>query len=452
MGHPGPVRQLPLRPRTGSSFFIRTLGCPKNEADSDALEARLRAAGHHPAAPDRADVVVVNTCGFIDAAKEESIEAILDAAEAVHARGARVAAVGCLVERYRDELAAELPEVDLWCGLDMAPLLAALAEAGRKRVAPAGQAPGGASVPVPRRPRPVSAYVKVSDGCDRRCSFCAIPLIKGEYETMDAEQVLRTARAAVAAGARELVLVGQDTSRWAQLGWGGMSRLLAELAALEPTPDWLRLLYLQPDGIDNELLEAIAAHAVPYVDVPLQHASGAVLRRMRRSGDGAAHLDLLGRIRAVLPGAAVRSTFITGFPGETETEFEELVAFVHDAGLAVAGVFVYDEQEGTTAADLPGTVPRELAFERAAVLGEIIDRECERFWRRLAGRSVDVLVERGTGHADGAATGRITLQAPDVDGRTTVRGLRVRRGDLVPAVVRDTLGYDVEAVAATGGL
>ncbi len=389
----------------------------------------------------------MNTCGFIDAAKEESIEAILDAAEAAHARGARVAAVGCLVERYRDELAAELPEVDLWCGLDTAPLLAALGEAGGE----AGDRPVGDALPVPRRPRPVSAYVKISDGCDHRCSFCAIPLIKGDYETVPAGEVLRSARAALAAGARELVLVGQDTSRWAQPGWGGVSRLLGELAALEPAPEWLRLLYLQPEGVDSALLEALAAHAVPYADIPLQHASGAVLRRMRRSGDGAGHLALLERVRAVLPGAAIRSTFITGFPGETDAEFEELVAFVRAAGLAVAGVFVYDEQEGTEAAGMPGAVPRELALERAARLGEVIDREAEQFWSGLAGDTVDVLVEQGASRADGRATGRIALQAPDVDGRTVLTGRRTRRGDLVRAIVRDSLGYDVEAVAATGG-
>jgi ribosomal protein S12 methylthiotransferase len=392
-------------------------------------------------------VVVVNTCGFIDAAKEESIEAILDAAEAAHARGARVAAVGCLVERYREELVAEIPEVDLWCGLDTAPLLAALSEPGG--AARSGLA--GASVPVPRRSRPVSAYIKVSDGCDRRCSFCAIPLIKGDYETVAAAEILRTARAALAAGARELVLVGQDTSRWRQPAWGGVGRLLSELAALEPAPDWLRLLYLQPDGVDSALLEAIAAHAVPYVDIPLQHASGAVLRRMGRSGDGAAHLGLLARVRTILPGAAVRSTFITGFPGETEAEFEELIAFVRSAHLAVAGVFVYDEQEGTAAAGMADPVPQGLALERAARLGEVIDREAARFWSDLAGTTVDVLVELGSSRAGGAAMGRVALQAPDVDGRTALTGVRTRRGDLVHAVVRDSLGYDVEAVAATGG-
>jgi ribosomal protein S12 methylthiotransferase len=359
-----------------------------------------------------------------------------------------VAAVGCLVERYRDELVTEMPEVDLWCGLDTAPLVAALDDEP-----PAGEpaATGTDAVPAPRRPRPVSAYLKISDGCDRRCAFCAIPLIKGDYETAPAAEVLGAARAQLAAGARELVLVGQDTSRWAQPGWGGVSRLLCELAALEPAPAWLRLLYLQPDGVTDELLEAMAAHAVPYVDIPLQHAAGAVLRRMRRSGDGATHLDLLARIRAALPGAAVRSTFITGFPGESEAEFEELEHFVREAGLAVAGVFVYDEQEGTPAAGMRGAVPHELARERAARLGELIDREAERFWSGLAGQEVEVLIERGAARPDGVAWGRIALQAPDVDGRTAVTGVGVRRGQVVRAVVRDALGYDVEAVAVRGG-
>ncbi len=238
----------------------------------------------------------------------------------------------------------------------------------------------GAAAPVPRRPRPVTTYLKISDGCDRRCAYCAIPLIKGDYETVTAAEILRAAGAALAAGARELVLVGQDTSRWAQPGWGGLERLLAELKSLAPTPLWLRLLYLQPDGIDEALLEALSRHAVPYVDVPLQHASGAVLRRMRRRGDGSQYLDLLARVRRALPGVAVRSTFIAGFPGETDDEFDELLAFVREAGLAAAGVFPFDAQEGTPAAALPGQVPAALAFERAAQLGEAIDDVAAGFW------------------------------------------------------------------------
>jgi ribosomal protein S12 methylthiotransferase len=388
-------------------------------------------------------MVVINTCGFIDAAKEESIAALLEALEFAHARGARVAAVGCLVERYRDELAAELPEVDLWCGLDTAPLLAALSEADRGAE---GAEERAAAPSVPRRPRPVSSYLKISDGCDRRCAYCAIPLIKGDYETVPAADVLRSARAALAAGAKELVLVGQDTSRWAQPGWGGLGRLLGELKALAPAPVWLRLLYLQPDGIDEALLEALSRHAVPYVDVPLQHASGAVLRRMRRGGEGTAHLDLLARVRAALPGVAVRSTFIAGFPGETDEEFDELLAFVRAAGFAAAGVFAFDAQEGTAAAALPGQVPAALALERAAQLGEAIDDEATAFWQALAGHPLEVLIECGAS-AEGVAVGRCALQAPDIDGRTFVRGARVRRGQILHAVASGSVGYDVEADA-----
>ena len=262
---------------------------------------------------------------------------------------------------------------------------------------PGGRGGAGSTVPVPRRPRPVTSYVKISDGCDRRCAYCAIPLIKGDYETAPPPRWWPSARAALAAGARELVLVGQDTSRWARPGWGGLERLLAELKALEPAPAWLRLLYLQPDGLDDALLEAIARYAVPYVDVPLQHASGAVLRRMGRRGDGEAYLELLSRVRAALPGVAVRSTFIAGFPGETEEEFEELLAFVREAGLAAAGVFVYDPQEGTPGATPLGHVPSALAFERAAQLGKVIDETAAAYWQALQGRRLDVLVERGRG-------------------------------------------------------
>jgi len=391
-------------------------------------------------------VFVVNTCGFIDAAKEESIAALLDAVEAAHARGARLAAVGCLVERYHDELVREMPEVDIWCGLDMSPLLDALATPGGEDAAARTTRAQGA----PRDPRPVSAYVKISDGCDRWCSYCAIPLIKGDYEAVPVAAVVAAAQAALAAGARELVLVGQDTSRWSQPGWGGLRRLLEELSRLDPPPRWLRLLYLQPDGIDEALLEALAAYAVPYVDVPLQHASGSVLRRMRRAGDGSSHLALLRRVRDALPGAAVRSTFIVGFPGETEADFAELEEFVNEAALAVAGVFVYDPQQGTAAAGFPNAVPRNVALDRAALLGESIEREARRYWEALIGNRVEVLVERGS-RGSSPALGRCALQAPDIDGRTEVRGRRARRGDMVVGTVVDSLGYDVRAVAVTGG-
>ena len=422
-------------------FFIETLGCPKNEADSDRLERALCGAGLTRGRPADADVVVVNTCGFIDAAKEESIDAILDAVAVAHARGARIAAVGCLVERYRAELEAELPEVDLWCGLDWGPLVDALMSGGTG--VSGGAAGGNPGRSASRRDRPVHAYVKVSDGCDRRCAYCAIPLIKGAYETTPPATILAEAATALAAGARELVLVGQDTSRWSWPGWGGLERLLVELKALGPA--WLRLLYLQPDGIDAVLLDALSAYAVPYVDVPLQHASGAVLRRMGRKGDGDASLELLDRVRRAVPGVALRSTFIAGFPGETEEDVEQVLEFVGAAGLAVAGVFVFDAQEGTRAAAMPEQVPKELRVERAARLGAAIDEAASAYWSGLVGRELDVLVERGTGRPGGEVVGRLAVQAPDIDGRTLLRGGPLRRGRLVRARVVGTLGYDVEA-------
>ncbi len=353
-----------------------------------------------------------------------------------------MAAIGCLVERYREELAVELPEVDLWCGLETGELLRALEGLGTSQTAAAR--PTG-------KLRPVSRYLKISDGCSRRCSYCAIPLIKGDYRAARAEEVLSAARAALAAGARELILVGQDTSHWQHEGWGGLQRLLGELKALEPAPLWLRLLYLQPDGVSDDVLEALARSAVPYIDLPLQHASPPVLRRMRRRGGAEDYLRLLERVRSVLPGAAVRSTFMTGFPGETDADFEELLAFVHEAGFAAAGVFLFDPQEGTLAANLPDQVPEALAAERAAQLGEAVEEAASPFWTAMIGRRVEVLVERGVRKAGGEAVGRCALQAPDIDGRTFVRGAKLRRGDVVTAVIRDNLGYDLKAVVQESG-
>jgi len=425
-----------------ATFAIVTLGCPKNEADSDRLGAALRGAGHRPAPLNAADLVLVNTCGFIDAAKEESIGALLDACAAAHARGARVAAYGCLVARHGDELRAELPEIDVFSGFDVGPVSGLLARLGEE-----GGGGAGAGAARPRRPRPTHAYVKISDGCDRRCSFCAIPLIKGTYEAVAPAEILAVAAEAVERGARELVLVGQDTARWRSPGYGGLSRLLGDLRGFGPL--WLRLLYLQPDGLSSGLLEALAAFAVPYLDVPLQHASRRILRAMGRSGDAERHLALLGRARAVLPDVAARSTFIAGFPGETEDDVDELVAFVDAAGLAVAGVFPFDPQEGTVAAGLPGQVPADVREERAARVGDAIERAARSYWESFIGATVDVLVERGSHGAASEAVGRIAQQAPDVDGQTCVSGAIASRGQVVRAVVDDVAGYHLLAHPVT---
>jgi len=422
----------------GAGVALVTLGCPKNEADSDGLSRALAAAGHVLTGPADADVIIVNTCGFIDAAKEESIDALLELATVAAVRGARLVARGCLVARYRTELESALPEVDLFTAFDDRPLFALLAELGAAR--PHSAVPRR----LRRRPRPASTYVKISDGCDRRCAFCTIPLIKGEYRPVAPGEVLATAERALADGSREVVLVGQDTSRWSWPGYGGLPRLLADLHGLGVP--WLRLEYLQPDGVDDTLLDALAQYAVPYVDVPLQHADATVLRRMGRSGDAATFAALLERIRERLPGAAIRSTFLVGHPGETDAAFAELVAFVRDAGLAVAGVFVFDPQEGTRAASQRDRVPAPVAEERAAVLGREIETAAGAFWEGMLGDVADLLVEKGTRAAEGEAVGRIALQAPDVDGLTYVRGAPVRRRTIVPVRLTDVTGYDLHGV------
>jgi ribosomal protein S12 methylthiotransferase len=422
-----------------ATFAVVTMGCPKNEADSDRLEAALVRAGHRRAPTSAADLVLVNTCGFIDAAKEESIAVLLDACDDAHARGARVAAYGCLVARYQAELAAAIPELDLVSAFDLGPVLDLLAGLEGRG--------GAGSLGADRRARPLHSYLKISDGCDLRCAFCAIPLIKGAYETVAPQAVLAAAREALARGARELVLVGQDTTRWRSPGYGGLDRLLAELSELAPL--WLRLMYLQPGGLTDAVLDALARFCVPYVDLPLQHASGRVLRAMGRTGDAATHLALLARVRARLPGAAVRSTFIAGYPGETEDDVEELLDFVAAAELAVAGVFVFDPQEGTRAAALPDQVSQALREERAARLGDAVTIASRRYWATFVGRTVEVLVERGARGVAAEAAGRIAEQAPDVDGLTWVAGARARRGQVVRAVVGDADGYHLSGQAVT---
>ncbi|HJW75867.1 MAG TPA: radical SAM protein, partial [Thermoleophilia bacterium] len=226
-----------------------------------------------------------------------------------------------------------------------------------------------------------------------------------------------------------------------------LERLLGELAALEPAPAWLRLLYLQPENVGKALLAALAEHAVRYLDVPFQHASARVLAAMQRWGDAEVYLALLERARLALPGVAVRSTFIAGFPGESDADFEELLSFVREAGLAVAGVFPFDPQEGTAAAALPGRLSRAETAARAAALAEAIESAAAPFWEGQVGRCVEVLVERGC-RADGEALGRTSVQAPDIDGRTYLTGDRFRRGELIAAEVTQVLGFDLVASAA----
>ncbi len=439
---------------SSTRVYVHTLGCPKNEADSRSLRRALTGAGvSFVSDPAEATHIVINTCGFIQDAKEESIGAILDACASYP--GKAVVAVGCLVERYREELETGIPEVAGWLGLlegrQDAEVLAVL---GRSRDAVGGAAPSperdeaGAEPPPPEAYRSF-AYLKISDGCDEPCTFCAIPGIKGPYHSFSAEQILREAGACVAEGARELVLVGQDTSLWSE---GDMDlRGLIDLLAADRRVRRIRVMYLQPEHVSDSFLEYMARQPklCRYLDIPFQHADRQLLERMGRWGEGQSYLDLLERARRLIPGVSLRSAFIVGFPGEREADFEELMHFVEAAEFDYAGGFIYSPEEGTAAAELKPRVRGVVARDRLNRLNALLACSSESKHQALVGSRVEVLidsvdpedVEPGV-----AAVGRTEGQAPEVDGVTYVEGTLpagTEAGDVVTVTVSAAAGYDL---------
>lgn len=396
---------------------------------------------------------MINTCGFIREATVESLDAIMEAAGAYP--GAKLVVMGCLVERFRAALQADIPEVAAWFGVEQA-------EAAAAWIAAQDTGPGDGIPADAESPSEASGllippsggawgYVKVSDGCDHLCSFCAIPLIKGPYHSLSLERVVEQAEVVLAAGARELVLVGQDTALWSD-GRRGLGELVEGLAR-DPRVLWLRFMYLQPEHAGPELLDLIANHpkVCCYLDLPFQHASAAVLRRMRRGGDAASHLELLRRAERLMPGVSLRSTFIAGFPGETEEDFQELLGFVREARFDHAGCFGFSPEEGTEAFGLRPRVRAGEVRRRVARLSSLLLDVAEEKAAALAGAEVEVLIDGpvGEGSPPGTvAVGRTYRQAPEVDGVTYVSrapAAEVTMGALVKAVVVETLGSDLIA-------
>ena len=431
--------------RTPRIAFV-TLGCAKNEVDTDAMARRLAAAGYEVGAePEGADALVVNTCSFIQAATEESLDAIFEAAELprVAAGEAALIVAGCMPARYGDDLAKELEEATAFVPCSREDDIVAVVASC------VGPAAAGAVGEQPSPPALAAgegapfAYVKVSDGCDRFCSYCAIPLIRGRYRSFPYEDVRAEVARAVADGAAEVVLIGQDTGRWgADLPEPtSLAALVGRLAEEFPST-WLRVMYVQPEGVTDELLDAMAAHpnVCPYLDVPLQHVDAQLLRAMNRTGSGEEFLALAERILERLPGATLRTTLIAGFPGETEEQFEALCAFVEEAPFDYVGVFPYSREEGTRAAELPGQLDEEEKAERARALREVADAVGAARVSQRVGRRMDVLVE-GV-EEDGQVFGRAQCQAPEVDGATFLdRGVP---GQVVAALIGDTLMYEME--------
>ncbi len=451
---------MPSRTRVS----LHTLGCPKNDADSGTVARRLRTLGVTVADdPDDATHIVINTCGFIQDAKEESIAAILEAVGSYPGRDVLV--MGCLVERYRDELAAEIPEVAGWFRLGeveaLVERLAATIEDG-PAMGPTREVAGPR--PVPARSlgsaahRHAYAFVKISDGCDHRCTFCAIPAIKGSYRAQTVAQIQEEALAGLDAGARELVLVGQDTAIWEQ---GGLDLPgLIDLLAADDRVAWIRLMYLQPEHVTDRLLAFMASHpkVCRYLDVPFQHASTTVLRRMGRRGTADEYLALLGRARAFMPDLATRSTFIVGVPGEGRADMNRLLDFVERADLRYGGAFVYSAEEGTVAAELRPPVPPRTARRRLQRLTDALFVVAAAQHERLVGSEVEVLIDGmvdpgGSEEVpqDVVAIGRSRGQAPEVDGVTFISGRLPRgtgRGDILRAEVIEALGYDLVVMCA----
>jgi ribosomal protein S12 methylthiotransferase len=411
-----------------------SLGCAKNLVDSEVMLGTLARAGMSVAEKSAdADVIIINTCGFIEPAKRESVNAVLEAGKL----GRPVIVAGCLPQRYWNELRAELPEVAAFIGLNEVPRIGEIVREvliGRgvhARPGPAKYIPDFAAPRYRLTPRHW-AYVKIAEGCDHPCAFCSIPRIRGRYRSRPLDDVLAEIRQLVAVGAREINLISQDTTLYGD----GLCKLIRAAQKI-PGDFWVRLLYTHPAHWSDELIETIAGcdKVCRYVDVPLQHINDRVLRRMRRETDGKFIRRLIGRIRAGIPGVAIRTAFIVGFPGETAAQFAELLAFIEETRFERLGVFVYWREDGTRAAGMDGHVPARVKRERYRRLMELQQKVSREVMAGFVGKRLRVLMDRpgiGRSHAD----------APEVDGTVRVRGA-AKVGEFTEVEITGAGAYDL---------
>jgi ribosomal protein S12 methylthiotransferase len=430
-----------------------SLGCPKNLVDSEVMMGQLVARGHELTPhPDQADILVVNTCSFIDPAKQESVDTILEMAEYKKTgRARKLIVAGCLVERYRGDIRKDLPEVDALVGTNELETIVALCE---------GEEPApGPLVPYlyhDLTPRVLStpchySYIKIAEGCDHPCTFCVIPQYRGKFRSRRFESVISEAARLFRQGVREINLIGQDTTCYGEdLGLkDGLALLLERLATIEtPAARWIRFLYAYPNKITQKLLDTMAAHdsLVKYIDMPLQHASAQVLKRMKRGGSGDIFLRLIERIRRTVPGVAVRTSFITGFPGETAADFEELCRFIEAAQFDNMGVFAYSDEDTSGSYRLDGKVDGRTIQNRKRRLMAIQRKVARARHRRLVGCELPVLVEGRSAETDLLWQARLAAQAPEIDGVTLINdfeGTEPRAGEIRRVRVTESYDYDL---------
>ena len=432
---------------------IISLGCDKATVDSERLVGSLVGHGAQVVEePESADVVLVNTCGFIDAAKQESIDTILQVAALKQSAGVRaVVAVGCLVERYKNDLEREIPEIDLLIGFnDLNKLVPRLASLGLI-TDPVATHPG---VRQYLGDSPHIRYLKISEGCDHSCAFCAIPLMRGEHRSEPIHRLVSEAQQLEREGAKEITLVAQDLGHFGRDSGPGGARLPDLLRTLlsETSVPWFRLLYVYPSGLGERLVELMATEPriVPYIDIPIQHASDTVLERMRRPERQETIRKKVELLRAAMPDIAIRTTVVLGFPGETDRDFRVLCDFIEEVEFERVGTFTYSEQEGTTAAALQDDVPDAVKSARQEELNEIQRLITEDRLGRFVGRETDMLVDGATDPPERGYThiGRVQWQADDVDGVTYLSDVKsVRSGDLCRVKIEDNQDYDFYAKA-----
>jgi ribosomal protein S12 methylthiotransferase len=456
-----------------------SLGCPKNLVDSEVMLGLARDAGHHLTAdPANADVIVVNTCAFIDSAKQESIDAILEMARhKTEGQCRRLVVTGCLAERYREALRQEIPEIDAVLGTGEVPAIvqaiggvtstAAAAPLKFFRAPSAESRAPSAEPHVPGNELPTYiydadtprllatprhyAYLKIAEGCDYKCAFCIIPKLRGHYRSRSADSIVREAESLAARGVKELLLISQDTTFYGidRDERGALARLLRRLNAV-PGLEWIRLLYLYPTTIDDETLAAMAEceHVCKYIDLPLQHASNPVLARMKRPGTRQKYDRLLDRIRTRVPGVTLRTTFIVGFPGETAADVEELVSFVRAHEFDNVGVFTYSHEEGTSAFALDDDVAQRVKVRRRNLIMGVQKRLVRQRLRRRIGERARLLVDGPAGEHELVLRGRLAGQAPDIDASvylTDCDPSDYRSGDFVEVTLVGARDYDLIA-------
>jgi ribosomal protein S12 methylthiotransferase len=402
-----------------------SLGCPKNLVDTEVMMGQLTHAGHELTPhPSDADVIVVNTCSFIDPAKQESVDTILEMAEYKKSgRAQKLIVAGCLVERYRGDIQKQMPEVDAVIGTNELERITALCE-GVEAKPPAN--PFDAYLYHDATPRVLTtpkhyAYIKIAEGCDHPCTFCVIPQYRGAFRSRRFESVVSEATRLFAQGVREINLIGQDTTCYGEdLGLkDGLAQLLARLAEI-PTPHekWVRFLYAYPNKVTQKLLDTIAEHdsLVKYIDMPLQHSSANVLKRMKRGANGDIFLKLIERIRKTIPGVAVRTSMIVGFPGETDKDFEELCEFVKAAQFDRLGVFSYSDEDTSKSFELDGKVDARTIYNRKRKLMSLQRKISRARNRKLVGQELPVLIEGPSQDSELVWEARLSTQAPDIDG------------------------------------